>query len=287
MRAIAPVIGSDVDIPAPDVNTNPEVIGWMLRAYEKVVGHKEPGVITGKPLKLGGARGRESSTSLGGSIVLREIVKKHKWNPKDLTVAIQGFGNVGANMHRILEDWGYKVVAVSDSRGAIYDPNGLSYKKVALAKKKHGMVQAFDVQKITNEQLLELPVDILVPAALANVINSHNCKKIKAKFIIEMANGPVTPEADTILDRRKYPVIVPGTLANAGGVAGSYFEWYQNVKKQRWSEKKFNQKLEKLMKKALHDVFMHAKKCKVSLRKGAYFLAFRRIFDAEKKRGNL
>jgi len=288
MRNIAPVIGDQVDIPAPDVNTNPEVIGWMLHAYEKAMGKKEPGVITGKPLNLGGARGREYSTSFGGAIVLREIVKKHKWKPKDLTVAIQGYGNVGHHLHRILDEWGYNVVAVSDSQGAIYNQVGLPFKKVFAAKKKTGIVKAYkDAEKITNEELLELPVDILVPAALANVIHMGNAKKIRAKFIVELANGPLTPEVDTYFDKKKFPVVVPGTLANAGGVAGSYFEWYQNVHKQKWSEKKFNVKLEALMKKALHDVFTHAHKCKVSLRKGAYFLAFRRIFDAEKKRGNL
>lgn len=286
IREIAPFIGPHIDIPAPDVNTNPKIMAWMLDEYEHIVGKKVPGVITGKPLPLGGSKGRFQSTSLGGAIVIREYISKKKWR-KGCKVAIQGFGNVGGNLARILSSWGYKVVAVSDSKGGIYNPKGLNIDKVEEHKMSTKRVSGFTGAKdITNEDLLELHVDILVPAALENAIHKDNADKIKAKLIVELANAPITPPGDLILAKRKIPVI-PDILANAGGVLVSYFEWIQNLTQDYWPEEKVTKRLEHKMIQAFSDVLLRQTDTKLSMREAAYLLAVERIAEAEDLRGNL
>ena len=283
---IAPFIGPDQDIPAPDVNTTPEIMAWMLDEYEKIVQRKAPGVITGKPLEAGGSKGRMYSTSLGGVFVLREYMKNTKMS-KDIKIAIQGFGNVGYHLARILHEWKFCVVAVSDSKGAIYDSKGLDIPKVNLHKEKNDTLKGFSGAKyISNEELLELPVDVLVPAALENAIHKGNANKIKAKVVLELANAPVTPEADDILNKRKIPVI-PDILANSGGVAVSYLEWVQNLQNYYWEEEDVNNRLEKLMVKAFDDVYNFATKEKTSFRTSAYGLAINRILKAEEIKGHI
>lgn len=279
-------IGDDYDIPAPDVNTNPEIMGWMLDEYEKIKGEKHPGVITGKPLALMGSKGRSYSTAQGGFFVIEEFLKTHPL-AKEASIAIEGFGNVGYNLARILTENGYKVVAVSDSKGGIYNKKGLDITQVEKHKKKTGKVKGFKGAKnISNEQLLTLDVDILAPSALEDAITKKNVNKIKAKVIVEMANGPITPDADKVLNKKKVTVI-PDILANAGGVGVSYFEWVQNISKNYWTEQTINKKLKEKMVRAFNEVKLIAEDEKCSYRKAAYILAINRILDAERARGNL
>lgn len=287
MKAIAQFIGPTVDVPAPDVNTDAQTMAWMLDEYEKIVGHKAPGVITGKPIELGGSLGRAYSTSLGGAIILREFLKKKKKSLKSVSVAIQGFGNVGGNIARILEGWGVKVIAVSDRHGGIYKKSGLNITKVIEHSENTKSVTKFPgSKKITNAQLLELPCDVLIPAALENVITGKNVKNIKAKAILEMANGPISPGADEVLYKNKIQVI-PDILANAGGVIVSYFEWVQNLSNHYWKEKKVNEELEEVMVSAFDEVFASAQEEGDSLRKGAYVLAVNKVLKAEILRGTV
>jgi len=287
MREIAKFIGPQVDIPAPDVNTNAKIMAWMLDEYEKIIGKKCPAVITGKPLELGGSKGREYSTSLGGAFVIRDFAKHHDMPPEETRVAIQGFGNVGYNLARILSEWGYKIVAVSDSKGAIHDENGFDVAKVKEHKTKTKSVIDFPgSEAYTQEELLELDVDILVPAALENVIHKDNADNVKAKVVVELANAPVTPEADDLLHKKEIPVI-PDILANSGGVIVSYFEWLQNLDDKYWEEDEVNKKLEESITKGLKDVMTVKEDKKCDMRKAAYTLAIERVAEAERKRGNL
>ncbi len=288
MRAMHSFIGQRVDIPAPDVYTNPQIMAWMLDEYEKIEGRHVPGIITGKPVEVGGSKGREYSTSMGGAYILRHMKGKMGMIGGNPSVAIQGFGNVGLNIARILSGWGgYKIVAVSDSKGGIYDRNGLDVKGVIAQKESKGTVVGFPgTKKITNEELLELNVDVLVPSALENQITKGNADKIKAKIIFEMANGPVTFDADKILHKRGC-VVIPDILANAGGVIVSYFEWVQNLSGSYWIEKKVLQKLEQMMVSAFKDVLEHVERCSTDYRTAAYILAINRILAAEQMRGSL
>ncbi len=286
-REFAPFIGPDRDIPAPDVNTDSQTMAWMLDAYEKTIGRKAPGAITGKPLELGGSQGREYSTSLGGAIVLAEYLKKAKVNPKKTRVAVQGFGNVGMNLARILNEWGYKVVAVSDSRTAAFNPNGIDVKKAIEHKNQKDSFEGLkDAKQISNEELLELDVDVLVPAAVEDQINDSNKDRIKAKIILEMANGPISPTADDLLEKKGF-VVLPDILANSGGVMVSYFEWVQNNYGHYWDEKKINEMLSEKMVLAFNQIDEIKEEEKCSYRKAAYILAIRRILKAEELRGNL
>lgn len=288
MRAMHSFIGQRVDIPAPDVYTNPQIMAWMLDEYEKIEGRHVPGVITGKPVEVGGSKGREYSTSMGGAYILRHMKDEMGMIGDNPSVAIQGFGNVGLNIARILSEWGgYKIVAVSDSKGGIYDRNGLDVKGVIAQKESKGTVVGFPgTKKITNEELLELNVDVLVPSALENQITKDNADRIKAKTILEMANGPVTFDADKILHKRGC-VVIPDILANAGGVTVSYFEWVQNLSGSYWIEKKVLQKLEQMMVSAFKDVLEHVERCSTDYRTAAYILAINRILAAEQMRGSL
>ncbi|MGC8701011.1 MAG: Glu/Leu/Phe/Val family dehydrogenase, partial [Thermoplasmata archaeon] len=236
IRAIGRFIGPEKDIPAPDVYTTPQMMAWMMDEYSKIVGYNAPGVITGKPVEVGGSLGRGDATAKGGLYVLREAAKKIKLDLSKATVAIQGFGNAGQFAHKLVtEMFGSKVVAVSDTKGGIYCKDGLDFKKVLDHKEKTGSVTNLPGTKnITNEELLELDVDVLIPAAIENQITGNNADKIKAKIVLELANGPTTPEADVIL-YKKGILDIPDFLANAGGVTVSYFEWVQNINGYYWT----------------------------------------------------
>jgi len=286
IASIAQFIGPNVDIPAPDVNTNPQIMSWMLDEYFKIFGKQEPSVITGKPIELFGSKVRSIATSMGGKFVLDKIINFLGLKPP-LTVAIQGFGNVGGGMVRLLsEDPNYKIVAVSDSKGGILIKDGLkAFENLFKHKEKTGSVINFEGSKnISNEELLELDVDILIPAALENQITRENAEKIKARVVFELANGPTTPDADEILKKNEI-VVVPDILANAGGVTVSYFEWVQNNQGYYWSEKEIKEKLRNKMVDSVSKVWKVSKEYKVDLRTAAYILALKRVARAMELRG--
>jgi len=286
IRALGHYIGPKVDVPAPDVYTNPQVMAWMLDEYEKMVGESAPGVITGKPLSLGGSAGRGDATARGGVYAIREAAKVLGLELKGATCAIQGYGNAGQFAHKLgAELLGLKVVAVSDSKGGIYSPEGLDYEAVMAHKRETGSVVGFPgAQSITNEELLELDVVVLIPAALENQIGDWNADKIKAKIVAELANGPTTPEADVILHERGVYVI-PDFLCNAGGVTVSYFEQVQNAYNYYWDEQTVHERLDRKMTTAFHAVHEAAQKHKVHNRLGAYLVAVSRVAEAMKLRG--
>lgn len=274
-KAIAPFIGEDIDIPAPDVNTDSKIMLWMLDEYEKTIGKKSPATFTGKPLEAGGSLGRTEATGRGGVIVMENLLKTLNKNYK--TIAIQGFGNVGYYFAKIALERGYKILAISDSKGGIYNENGLNPEEVMKVKEETGKVSDFSNGKIiANEELLELPVDILVPAALENVINKNNASKIQAKIIIEMANGPITEEAYPILESKEI-ISAPDILANAGGVIVSYFEWLQNKNNEKWSEEQVNQKLEEQISSALKEILEVQKEYQTNLKEAAFISALLKI----------
>jgi glutamate dehydrogenase/leucine dehydrogenase len=283
IQKIAQYIGPDKDVPAPDVYTDSQIMSWMLDEFEKINGKHIPGVITGKPIELGGSLGRDKATAQGGVFVLEAAVKALKFSGKK--VAIQGFGNAGSVAAEILYNNGFTVVAVSDSKGGIYSEKGINISKLMEHKNKTGTVQNFPLTKnITNNELLELNTDILIPAALENQITISNANKIKAKIILELANGPTTPEADEILFKKGIHVI-PDILANSGGVSVSYFEWVQNLQNYYWDLDEVNKKLKKLMQDAFANVFERAQKNKTDFRTGANVLALERVSKAMQLRG--
>jgi glutamate dehydrogenase (NAD(P)+) len=284
IRAIYKVIGPDTDIPAPDMYTTPEIMAWMVDEYEKLIGKKAPAVITGKPIGKGGSEGRTEATGYGGGYILDELAKLYKLNPKSTTIAVQGFGNVGYYFIEYAIQKGFQVIATSDSKSGVLNKTGIDEKKLIKYKEKNGVLKGFpDYEDITNEELLELDVDVLVPAAVENVITKDNAKKIKAKYILELANGPVTFGADEILFNNNLPVI-PDILANSGGVTVSYFEWLQNRKKEKWTKKDVLSKLKKTITKAFREVVNSQEKYKTDFRMAAYALAVSKIAKAEKKR---
>lgn len=293
-RAITPVIGPETDVPAPDVNTNGQIMKWMTDEYlkqthEQYSKQKLRATFTGKMIPEGGTLGRTEATGRGGVAITEALLSKLKKKPFQMRVAVQGFGNVGYFYAQIATEQGMRVVAVSDSKGGITEhtgTRGLDIKKILECKKEKGEVSGCycvggvcdmrQGKKITNEELLELPVDILVPAALENVIHKGNMRKIQAKIIIEMANGPISEEAYDYLTK-KGVLIVPDVLANSGGVAVSYLEWYQNMKGQTWSEKKVNARLHEMMKDAFEKIWQTYKKRKISLKQAAFETALGRI----------
>jgi glutamate dehydrogenase/leucine dehydrogenase len=282
--AIHKFIGPDIDIPAPDVNTDPRIMGWMLDEYEKVAGYHAPGVITGKPLSIGGSEVRSFSTAQGGAYVLDEAAKKIGLQ-KGATVAIQGFGNAGSHMALILEKMGYKITTVSDSKGTAINCSGLKVEELMAYKEKTGSVKDFPGgEKAEGSVCLEQDADILIPAALENSIHKDNAPSIKAKLIVELANGPVTEEAADILNRKDI-LIVPDILANAGGVAVSYIEQVQNAYNFYWTKDKVQRKLEEIMRRSFEQIWEIKEEHKTTLRTAAYILAVRRVAEAMKDRG--
>ncbi|HUY70476.1 MAG TPA: Glu/Leu/Phe/Val dehydrogenase [Candidatus Baltobacteraceae bacterium] len=293
IRAISQFIGPDKDVPAPDVSTTPQIMGWMMDEYANTVGHTEFGVITGKPVELWGSEGRHDSTAMGGMYVMREAAKLQKINLKTAKIAVQGFGNAGMFAYTLSKTmFGSKVVAISDSKGGVYDPDGLDLKKLEDAKSNTGSVMGYkskNAEKITNEALLELDVDILIPSAIENQVRGDNADRIKAKMLLELANGPVTPEADAIL-HEKGVFDLPDLLVNSGGVIGSYFEWAQNQSKIYWKTPEFYAKLDEIITKSFKDTMALRKsyadkKQKISPRTAAYIIAVDRVARAMKARG--
>ncbi|MBI5467059.1 MAG: Glu/Leu/Phe/Val dehydrogenase [Candidatus Kerfeldbacteria bacterium] len=287
VQAMFKYIGPWQDVPAPDIYTTPQIMAWMVDEYSKQAGQWSPAAFTGKPIEVGGSEGRMFSTSQGGFYVLEELAKKMKFVPRRTLVAIQGFGNVGAFAAEIFHQAGYVVVAVSDSKGGIVNLKGLDVPAVWKHKEATGSVQGFAGTKpIDNKKILELPIHVLVPSALEGVITGANASRIKAKAILELANGPTTPEADVKLFKRKIPV-VPDILANAGGVTGSYFEWAQNLNGVHWTEREVLTKLKPIMVESFDAVWKMAERHQVNLRTGAYMVAIDRIAKAMKLRGRV
>ncbi len=279
-------IGPEKDIPAPDVYTNPQTMAWMMDEYSKIVGKNQFGVITGKPLGIGGSAGRDDATARGGLYTVREAAKECGIDLRKATVAIQGYGNAGYNAASLCKTlFGSEIVAISDSKGGIFSKKGLDPEAVLEHKAKTGSVINFpDTRPISNEALLELDVDILIPAALENVITDLNAPKIKAKIVAELANGPTTPEADDILYKNGVHVI-PDFLCNAGGVTVSYFEMVQNFYMYYWEEKEVHERLDKKMTIAYHSVLDASKEYSINMRQAAYVVAVKRVVEAMKLRG--
>jgi len=285
MKAFYKLFGAWKDVPAPDVNTNGQIMAWMLDEYEKLAGHQEPGVITGKPLELGGSQGRAEATGLGAFYVLEEVAKVRKMNKRKTSVVVQGFGNAGYWFSYFANKAGYKIVALSDSQGGVYKPTGFHPEGVMKYKQKTGTVVGYKgSKKVSNDELLELKADVLVPAALENVITKSNVENIKAKYILEIANGPVTPEADEVLHKKGIPSL-PDVLVNAGGVTVSYFEWVQNNMGYYWEKPEVFKKLKVIMDKAFAEVWKIYISKKINPRMAAYAVAVKRVAEAMKLRG--
>lgn len=284
IEAIAQIVGPEKDIPAPDVYTNPQVMGWMMDTYSRLQGFYSPGVITGKPLSIGGSMGRGEATAMGVVFTVIEAMKQLNKPIEHATVAVQGFGNAGRHVARILAGLGSKIVAVSDSKGAIYDPNGLDLDRVMKLKDEQTILHYGNDHHLPADRLLELDVDLLVPAALENVITQDNAERIQAKIIAEAANGPTTPEADEILFANGV-LVIPDILANAGGVTVSYFEWVQNTMNYYWSETEVNEKLKTIMVDSYHQVRELAEKYNTDFRTAAYMKSIRRVVEAMEARG--
>jgi len=286
IRQVGRILGPKQDVPAPDVYTNPQIMAWMMDEFSAMQGHGEPGVITGKPLALGGSAGRMDATARGGMYCLRETAKVLGMELKGATTAIQGYGNAGYYAQLLGEELlGLKVLCVSDSRGAIHCEDGLECEDVKEQKDDTGTcVGLADTDTISNEELLELDVDVLIPAALENVITAENADRIKAKVVVELANGPTTPEADEIL-RKNGVYVIPDFLCNAGGVVVSYFEGVQNAYNYYWELEEVHDKLDKKMTAAFHAVHETAQAKKVHNRVAAYLVAVARVAEAVKLRG--
>lgn len=284
VRAVSQIVGPAKDIPAPDVYTNPQIMAWMYDEYSRIREHDSPGFITGKPLVLGGSRGREQATALGVCIAMREAVKTKQRDLKDLKVIVQGFGNVGSNVALLLHDMGVRVIGISDAAGALYDPNGLDVPDLAEKRDSFGMVTPHFSNVMSNEEFLVQPCDVLIPAALENQITVENAHDVKASIVVEAANGPTTPEADDILAKRDI-LVVPDVLANAGGVTVSYFEWVQNSQGLYWTEDEVNQRMEKMMVESVNNILKTASRYQVSTRLAAYMVGIRPFAEAMRWRG--
>ncbi|HVB99479.1 MAG TPA: Glu/Leu/Phe/Val dehydrogenase [Candidatus Dormibacteraeota bacterium] len=282
---ILPIIGPEKDIPAPDVYTDAQTMAWVMDTYATTVGHSSPAVVTGKPIGLGGSEGRHEATSRGVLAMAEEACKLKRIPLRGATVAIQGFGSVGRVACRLFAEKRAKVVAISDSRGGAYNARGIDPLRAQRYKDRTGTVVGMPgTSRISNDDLLTLKCDILVPAALQNVITLANADQIKARIIVEGANGPTTPHADEVL-HRKGVLVVPDVLANAGGVTVSYFEWVQNLQGYCWSEDEVNARLDGVMRRAFREVVVSAQKNHAHLRQGAYVLAIGRVAEATTSRG--
>lgn len=287
---IADFIGPDTDIPAPDVYTNSRIMGWMMDEYSNITRTRTPAVITGKPIALGGSLGRDTATGRGGYICLKELEKKQGWVPNNIRVAVQGFGNAGQAIAKLLYDDGYRVVAISDSKGGVYCENGLNIPGYIRTKQTTGELKdIFNCEEscgptgttstLTNAELLELDVEVLAPSALEDVITADNADRVKAKVVIELANGPLTHDADEIL-KKKGTIVVPDILANAGGVTVSYYEWVQNRTGDTWSEDVVHRRLESRMRRQFQYVYELSEEHAIPMRTAAYALALKRIGEA-------
>lgn len=294
IEQIADFIGPQRDVPAPDVYTNSMIMGWMMDEYSAIQRCRTPAVITGKPIPLGGSLGRDDATGRGAYYCIKELEAINKWNPHTMTVAVQGFGNAGQHIAELLHRDGYRIVAISDSQGGIYSENGFDVPSIIKAKNDSTRVQAVycsgsvceavAAQQISNAELLELPVDILIPAALEDQITVQNAAKIRAPFLVELANGPVSSEADAILDQKK-TFIIPDILANSGGVIVSYFEWVQNNTGFYWPVEEVHQKLRQTITKAFKAVYDLCKNKNIPMRTAANVHALNRIQEAVKAGG--
>jgi glutamate dehydrogenase (NADP+) len=294
MQSFADFVGPETDVPAPDVYTNERVMGWMMDEYSKIRRQRTPAVVTGKPVELGGSLGRDDATGRGAYYCIKELEKRRGWDPTEIRVAVQGFGNAGQHVARLLHADGYRIVALSDSQGGIYSPEGFDIPSLMKMKSETRRLMAVycegsvcelvDAEQITNEEILTLDVDLLIPAALENQITAGNAGSVRAATIVEVANGPTTPEAETILAGRGVTV-VPDILANAGGVTVSYFEWVQDLNRDHWSESVVNAKLKEIMVKAFQEVLAVARREQCNMRTAAYLLAVKRVADAMEMRG--
>ncbi|MGI6147505.1 MAG: Glu/Leu/Phe/Val family dehydrogenase, partial [Bacillota bacterium] len=285
--AIQSIIGPEKDIPAPDMGTNAEVMGWFYDAYSVLTNTFSPGVVTGKPIPIGGSLGRREATGRGVMVSARELLARVGKSAEGMTCAVQGFGNVGSVAAEIAYQMGMKVVGVSDVTGGLYNPAGLNIPALVRYADEHRVIEGYSepgASKISNAELLELDVEMLIPAALQGQITEANAANIKAKYIVEGANGPTTAGADKILEA-KGVICVPDILANAGGVTCSYFEWVQNLQHFYWSEEEVNTRLDAIMSKAFKEVWDFAKEHNLSLRTGAYMLSINRVSEAIKMRG--
>lgn len=299
MRAFAEHIGPQQDIPAPDINTTPAIMAWMRDEYELITGGYAPAVITGKPMSYGGSLGRDTATARGGFFLLQELMQLEAKDPAELRVVIQGFGNAGAHMAHLLHNAGYSIVGISDSQGGMYAEEGLDPVRIQKFKQKTGAVtgeycqgsvcdtermKIDNVRHVSNDELLTLPCDILIPAALDNVINETNAVQVQASYILELANGPTTPEADALLQKRGV-TILPDVLANAGGVTVSYFEWVQGRSGEQWTAERVDQELNRVMLGALQAVRTEVQLHGVTYREAAFMVGVQRIVDAMRARG--
>ncbi|CAJ1002881.1 MULTISPECIES: Glu/Leu/Phe/Val dehydrogenase [Bacillales] len=284
VRAVSQIVGPTKDIPAPDVFTNSQIMAWMMDEYSRIREFDSPGFITGKPIALGGSHGRETATAKGVTICIREAAKRRNIDLKGARVVVQGFGNAGSYLSKFMHDAGAKVIGISDAYGALYDPNGLDIDYLLDRRDSFGTVTKLFTDTITNKELLELDCDILVPAAIENQITAANAHNIKAKIVVEAANGPTTLEATKILTERGI-LLVPDVLASAGGVTVSYFEWVQNNQGYYWTEEEVQEKLEKVMVKAFENVYTLAQTRRVDMRLAAYMVGVRKMAEASRFRG--
>ena len=294
IEQIADFIGPETDVPAPDVYTNAMIMGWMMDEYSKIHRRRTPAVVTGKPIPLGGSLGRDDATGRGAYHCIKELEQKRGWKPEEIRVAVQGFGNAGQHVARLLQADGYRVLAVSDSRGGIYKSDGFDIpslihvknesRKLAAVYCEESVCEVVEADTITNEQLLELDVDLLIPAALENQITKENADRIQAPIIVEVANGPITGDADQILNE-KAKLVVPDILANAGGVTVSYFEWVQNSQRFYWEEDEVNRRLERILRKAYDEVNRLAAAKSLDHRTSAFIIAIREVGKVAALRG--
>jgi glutamate dehydrogenase (NADP+) len=286
---IADFIGPETDIPAPDVYTNAMIMGWMMDEYSKIHRRRTPAVITGKPIPLGGSLGRDDATGRGAYYCIKELERKREMVPGEVRVAVQGFGNAGQHVARLLHADGYRIVAVSDSRGGILKEDGFDVPSLIHIKNESRRVkavycedsvcQAVDADSLSNEELLELDVDLLIPAALENQITDLNANRIRARAIVEVANGPVTSDADRILGEKGI-LVVPDILANAGGVTVSYFEWVQNRAGYYWTLDEVHRRLEEVMRREFNTIFELMERKRIDMRTAAYAVGLSRIGEA-------
>jgi glutamate dehydrogenase (NAD(P)+) len=282
---ISIIIGPDKDIPAPDVNTNAEVMAWIMDTYSMTIGYSCPGVVTGKPIEIGGSLGRNEATGRGVFYVTRELAQREGFDLRKAAVVVQGFGNVGSNAANIFAEHGTKVVGISDVGGGLYDPKGLDLHDIMEYRKTHDTIAGYTkAQHVDVDKVVELPCDILIPAAMENTITKHNADKIKARYIVEGANGPTSNEADAILSKKGVK-IVPDILANAGGVTVSYFEWVQDMQAYFWTEKEINARLQDIIIGAFTEVYDLSIKEKLDMRIAAFMVGLRRLGKAATIRG--